>query len=308
MASFYGKRKRGATGSRKISAKRGRVFAKYGAARRRSYASKYLRRPTRLRGSRMQYALNRAVGKVINGITENKLVPVNPINESSGIPIQLGAIAYYKGFVLGGIPGGWDTSLENLGGTTIPQGTSDGQRIGDSVYLRKTHLMIEIEAQTAYQQCIPKEFRVVIVKSRQANVPAGLTVYPQNSLFLNNSGEAFGYATSGVNGSDLMLQPINKRNWSVFMDRKFMLSNPVANQIGDAVDSPFVNWTGKYPNQRRISVNLPFYAKTHYSSGGVPADLDTHYVVYVFAKGVGKDYSADDWEVNIRGTTSYKDL
>ena len=256
----------------------------------------------------MQYALNRAVGKVINGITENKLIPVNNINESSGIPIQLGAIAYYKGFVIGGLPGGWDTNIVDLGGMDIPQGTADGQRIGDSIYLRKTHLSIEIEAQTAYQQCIPKEFRVVVVKSRQANMPAGATLYPQSTLFLNTAGEQFGYSTGGVNGSDLMLQPINKRNWSVYYDRKFMLSNPVANQIGDPVDTPFVNWSGKYPNQRRIMLNLPYYAKTHYGAQNRPVDVDPHYLVFVFAKGVGKDYSADDWEVNIRGTTSYKDL
>jgi len=249
MPSYGGKRKRGSTGARKGSTKRSRLSPKYGGARRRAYASRYTsKRPTRMRGSRMQYTINRAVARVMNGITENKLMPVTAVNESPGVPIQLGALAYYKGLVIGGIPPGWDSSLVNLDGVTIPQGTQDGERIGDSIFLRKTHLSIEIEAQTAFQQTAPKEFRVLVVKSRQAVMPAGATMFPQASLFLNSSGERFGYSTAGVNGSDLMLQPINKRNWSVYCDKTFHLSNPVANQVGDPTAAPFINWTAKYPS------------------------------------------------------------
>jgi len=261
-----------------------------------------------MRENRKQYGVNRAMARMMTGFVENKLMPVNNVNESSGIPIQLGALAYYKGFVVGGVPSGWDSSLVNLAGTTIPNGTGDGERVGDYVYLQKTHLSIEIEAQTAYQSTVPKEYRVIVVKSRQSVMPAGQTMHPQTSLFLNTAGETFGYSTGGINGTDLMLQPINKRNWSVYCDKSFHLSNPVANQVGNPTDTPFINWTGQYPSAKRMVFDLPYYAKTHYSSANVPGDLDTHYLVYVFARSIGKDYTADDWEVNVRGTTTYKDL
>ena len=147
MAGFYyGKRKRDASGASKMFKKRrsmpgsGRRLGGYAA--RYSVSRFAKKRPARLRGSRVQYALNRAVGRVLNGIAENKLVSVTPQNEVAAIPIQALAQAHYQSFVVGGRPTTWDSNMNNLAGTTLAQGTADGNRIGDSVYMRKTHLTL----------------------------------------------------------------------------------------------------------------------------------------------------------------------
>jgi len=306
----YGKRKYGRTSYGRMSKKRRTVPRRTGLSR---FAGKFTARkssyPTRLRGSRIQYSLNRAVGRIMNGLAENKCLSTTAVNEKVAIPIQTLAKAYYNGFVLGGLPTGWDTSLTDLAGTTIPAGSGQNQRNGDSVYLRKTRLTFEIDAQpvAADQSPVPKEYRMIVVKTNRKATPAGITPQPQQSLFLTTDGQEFGYQTSGFTGADAMIQPINKKYWSVYKDTRFRLTNPALyNEVGSSASW---NWTNqKYGSTKRVSMDLPHYGKASFGASNKPENLDCHYAVFIFARAIGQDYAADDWEVNVRGTTSYKDM
>lgn len=306
----YGKRKySGARGGSMPKKRRGVSrrpgLSKYG----RKFSYRKSSRPSRLRGSRIQYSLNRAVGRVLNGLAENKVIAVTERNEYAPSAIQALAKAHYAGFVVGGVPTGWDSNLSNIGGTTIPPGNGQNQRNGDSVYLRKTRLTFEIDAQpvSADANPVPKEYRMIIVKQNRKMIPAGFNPNPQTSLFLNNSGQEFGYQTSGFTGADAMLQPINRKYWSVYKDTRFRLTNPALfNETGGASSW---NWTNtRYGSTKRISCDLPYYSKCSFSSADIPENLDCHYGIFIFARSIGQDYAADDWEVNLRGTTSYKDM
>lgn len=312
MVGTYGKRKRGASGTSRVFTKRGRMsgyarrgLTKYG----RKYAFRKSSLPSRLRGSRIQYSLNRAVGQVLNGLAENKVVAVTQRDEYAPSPIQVLAKAHYAGFVIGGIPLGWDSNLSNIGGTTIPPGNGQNQRNGDSVYMRKTRLTFEIDAQPvgSDQQPVPKEYRMIIVKQNRKMIPTGVNPHPQTSLFLNTSGQEFGYQTSGFTGADAMLQPINRKYWTVFKDMRFRLTNPALyNEAGSAASW---NWTNQnYGSTKRVTCDLPYYSKCSFNSSDIPENLDCHYAVFIFARSIGQDFAADDWEVNVRGTTSYKDM
>lgn len=272
------------------------------ASKRKSYVKK--KYPARLAGSKINYVVNKAVAKAMNGVSENKIVGLTSYNETAPVANQALSLAYNKTFTVGSIPSVWSgiTGLSPLGGMTFPPGNGPSQMNGRYIYLQKTHFSIEIDMSIDLDYAVPTEFRVVCFKTRRSNSPAGITHSYANTLFLNTDGTDFGHATSGITGSDLMLQPLNRKDWDIKSDKRFMLSSPApANGIGTTVST-----SSKYPVFKRLVYNLPYYAKTEIT-GNVPADLDTNYVVAIYARSLAKDAFASKWEVTTRGSTTFKD-
>lgn len=281
-------------------------YAKTSASARRSRKSY----PARLKGSRINYQVAKAVSRAMDKVSENKIIPCDTVNEVSPARIQALALATTKSFTLGNIPAVWSgvTGLQTLSGMSFPLGVGHAQREGKYIYLQKTRVTMEIDMSTIPDFSIPVEFRVICCKARRGNNPSGITNNFANTLFLGTDGNEFGHATSGINGTDLMVQPINKKDWSVRTDKKFMLTNPLLNQDlqGSGVTTTYA---GKYPVFKRMVFNLPYYAKTEIDTNASnrPADLDYNYLIIVYAKGLGKDYVADKFEINVRGSTTFKD-
>ena len=258
----------------------------------------------RFASSRFKYRKGRKFSRMARPTTETKLMPINKQDEVSAIPIQLGAQAHYRGFVMQSVPTNWDNNLIPLGGIVTQQGSSGVNRIGNYVYFKKTHVTMEVQCEFTTAARPPVEFRVVVCKAKMSAVPAGQTDLPQSTLFLNQSGEPLGYQTPNVNGSDLMLQPLNKREWVIKSDKKFTLSHPMRTDS----DGGQVGYSGYYPMKKTFVLNLGYYKKTRINSASnTPEDLDCRWLVYVFAASVGRDFPADSWEVNMRGTTSFTD-
>lgn len=285
-----------------------RYASKTSASARRS--RKRVSYPARLKGSRINYQVAKAVSRAMDKVSENKIIPCDTVNEVSPARIQALALATTKSFTLGNIPAVWSgvTGLQTLSGMNFPLGVGHAQREGKYIYLQKTRVTMEIDMNTIPDFSIPVEFRVICCKARRGNNPSGITNNFANTLFLGTDGNEFGHATSGINGTDLMVQPINKKDWSVRTDKKFMLTNPLLNQDlqGSGVTTTYA---GKYPVFKRMVFNLPFYAKTEIDTNMAnrPADLDYNYLIIVYAKGLGKDYVADKYEINVRGSTTFKD-
>lgn len=258
------------------------------------------RKPARFDVSRSVYRKNKRVSSMMSRMSETKLIPTIPFNETAPKTIQTGAIAYYAPFIMCNVPAGWDTNFNNLAGIQTAQGLGgSGNRVGDYIYLKKTHVnfQIDINETNAYQP--PVEFRMIVAKAKMAVLPAGFTYTPSTTLFLNQVGFPVGHTTSGINGMDLMLQPLNKRDFVIHTDKKFTLSSPSTGGAG-------MNYY--YPSRKNCIVNLPYYSKTRIStSTNLPEDLDTHYFVIFYASAIGKDRPASNWEVSVRGTTSYTD-
>lgn len=252
--------------------------------------------------SKKRYYKNRGIGSMLNRFAENNLLQLAPQNEALPKAIQVGAWAQYWGGALGSLPAAWDSGLTDLQGLSITQGDGAGQRHGNYVYLQKSTVSLTIDSRhTTDTVQPPTEFRVVVCKQRRGTMPAGLNFNPATSLFLDNLGSKIGYQTSGVNGSDLMLQPLNKRDWMVHTDKRFLLSNWVTNGTS--------GYTGYYPTFKRMRFSLPYYKRTHYdNASSLPDDIDYHWLIIVFARSLNKDTYANDWEVNLRGSTSFKDV
>lgn len=255
----------------------------------------------RFNASRKRFTYTKRYAKKANPISETKLLTLKRYDELAPAPIQTLALAHMINFTLGGVPSSW-TGFTDLQGMQPSAGTGSNQRIGSYIYLKKSHLNLEIDMkESGTKSSMPTEFRVIVYKARRLAYPAGQTRDPGTSLFLNEEGGDFGHATSGVNGTDLMVQPINRRLYTVKSDKKFMMSNPQNIAAGSA------SYSGHYPCMKRMSIDLPFYVKAHFEDSTKPTDVDYHWVVAIYARSLDKDVAADAFEVNTRGNTQYTD-
>lgn len=257
------------------------------------------KKPARFAFSRARYNKNRQLSNMMSKMSETKLIQCTAYEEVAPKAIQTGAIAYYTSFIMTNKPPGWDANFNLLGGISTSQGLTGNSRVGDYIYLKKTHLVFQIDMNESSSYTAPIEFRMIVAKARTGVLPVGYTYTPSTTLFLNNQGYPIGHATSGVTGTDLMLQPINKRDWVVYRDQKFTLSTP---------DTAGGGMNYFYKSRKNVFLNLPYYAKTRInSSTSLPEDLDTHYIIMFYASSIGKDRVASDFEVSVRGTTSFTD-
>lgn len=255
--------------------------------------------PARFNFSKKRYNSNKALSKKASQMSETKLIACTQFEEKAPKAIQTGAIAYYSSYIMTNVPPGWDGNFNNLGGIATAQGTGGNNRVGDYIYLKKSHVNFQIDINETSGFTAPIEFRMIVAKARTGVLPVGYTYTPSTTLFLNTVGFPIGHATSGVTGTDLMLQPVNKRDWTVFKDMKFTLSSP---------DTAGGGMNYFYPSRKNVLLNLPYYGKCRVNtSTGLPEDLDTHYIIMIYGSSVGKDRSAADWEVSTRGTTSFTD-
>lgn len=251
--------------------------------------------------SKRRYYKNRSIASLLSKFSETKYKAVKSVDEQTPVAIQTGALAHMVNFCLGGVPTAWGTDYTDIEGISIVQGTAESNRIGDYTYLKKTRISLEIDMKEPDSgNALPCEFRVIVFKSRRQAMPSGSVRAPQQSLFIDEICNDFGHTTAGKNGTDLMLQPVNKRHFVVLKDTKFMLSNPLNPTITAA-------YTGFYPCMKRMYIDLPHYTKCHYEDDNKPTNYDYHYGISIYARSLDKDTRADNFEVNLRGTTTYVD-
>jgi len=231
---------------------------------------------------------------------ETKYLPLSAQNEATPGAIQTGAKAYWKGFVIGAKPGSWGAGSTDLGGILCQKGVDANQRIGNYIYLNHTLINFNIDTKLNSDVAPPIEFRVIVFRQRREAMPAGINPDPNLTLFKNEAGVDVGHSTGGINGTDLMLQPLNREKWIIVRDQKFTLQKP------DHGDHSFGN--GGYKNMKNFRFNLGYKKKAHYESANVPTNVAYHYGLYVYARSLDKDHNASNWEVNLRGTTCYNDL
>jgi len=230
----------------------------------------------------------------------------NPMNEYDELtPVhQMGTTTtYYQGFTLGDTtPTGW-TGFNALGGCALAQGTGAQQRVGSYAYLKKGTLTMSIDMKpnTTSNSGEPCEFRVIMFKARPSARQFGQTYTPDNTLFLNTSGNEIGTATSGVKGADMMLQPLNARRWNILRQQKFILSNANATSVLGPSQS-------YYPSRKILRFNMPFWKKVKFNSSNEPQDVDIHYAVLVICTPIAKFSPGNRWEMNTRGTCTFNDI
>jgi len=264
--------------------------------------------PARLQPSLTRYITNKAIYAVQKKYSESKLIPLTRVNEEAPTKCQTsGAFSYgyWNGFVLGdSIPTGWATGWTTLSGLATIPGDLSNNRQGNYMYLNKTHFTMDIEMLGTPQGEFPiQEFRVVIFKER-STMPTGINQNPQQYLFLDELGRDSGHTTQvpGKTPRDLMVQPLNKRYFTILKDMSFKLKDGGWNA------------DGRWPSHKRIICDLPHHIKAKYQ---VPADVETateptnynyRYGIMVYSRVIGAPtQNANRHRVSIRGATSATD-
>lgn len=276
--------------------------------------------PSRVRVSKSRYTLNRAIAKQINNMTENKfqgytgdcLVPVAKPAGAQPISYHL----FNTGAPIASIPNFIPMNLYQF-----PQGDGNTERNGNYLYIKKTHLKMEIQMlPTSNPAATPQEalnstteFRLMIVKANRKFNKLGSSPAPSNSLFLNTQNDQFGLndlaSTTFIN----MQQPINKRKWLVYKDMRFTLSPPSREAIDVAPEQwAFNAANNKYPVKKFISLDLPIFKKCHFESDSdVPDNIDTQWMIVIQATRTNYCSASigapRDYRLNMAATTSASD-
>lgn len=285
------------------------------------------RRQARFNVSSSQYNLNKRISQQMSRMSETKLIACNPINRlaangqaqsliTTGSP-AIATVCAWRG-ILASVPNNWDAGLNDLAGIFTTRGDADNQHVGSYIYLKKTHISMQIDMTFGDNAKPPVQFRVVVAKARQSVTPAGTTEYPQNTLFISPQGPASGWESLGLQAMDsftIMNQPLNRRDWTILRDQRFTLAHPfrqnftvVNGSKSDYVVPTSIGYSGKYPCRKNLVFNLPHYAKTRVNSDGHPLNYDSRYMIYIFATSIGSAaHAPDGWTVAARGTTSFTD-
>lgn len=278
----------------------------------------YKSRPSRLRVSTSRAVVTKMIAKSINNLAENKfqgytadcLIP-------QAKPAGAQPISYHllnTGGTLTGLPLFTPMNLYQF-----PQGDGNTERNGNYLYIKKTHLKLEVQmlptTVKAPLQTLNSvtEFRLMIVKANRKYNKLGSSPLPDNSLFLNTQNDQFGINDTGSTTFVNMRQPINKRKWLVYMDKRFTLSPPSKAAEDSAPEAWAFNVANpQYPVKKFITLDLPIYKKCHYETGSdVPDNVDTQFLMIL--QGVRSNYCQDviaaprDYRLNILGTTSAGD-
>ena len=199
----------------------------------------------------------------------------------------------------------------------FPQGDQNDQRTGDYMYLRQSYLKLEIQMlpvdtdSTAPTLNATTDFRFMVVKANRKNNPYGKFPDPGGKLFLNTQNDAFGYDDTSASVFQSMNQPINKRDFLVYCDKKFTLSPP-SSVLFDGQEMVSVQ-NSRYPIKKRFNIKLPCWKKTHFDNDtNVPTNIDSQW--FIICQAVPSAYCDAhetapnlNWVMSAYGTTSARD-
>lgn len=257
-------------------------------------------KPARFRYSKRTFRKNVAVSNMLNKFSERKISPMLKVDEGLPGPIQLGSQCYYWGACTGvNPPPGWSALPQPLEGFDFPSGTAGNERIGRFMYLDHSTGTIQVEYNAQNDNQNPVKFRCIVFKARRGTDPVGLTYNPAADLFLRPDGGTFGHGSSGIRFTDIELQPLNKKDFIIYKDVKFILSPTI--RAGTA-ETAAIN---RYPNTKTIKLYLPHKIKCEFRDEGnfEPHNYDYRFGILIYAGEVGRDGLASGWEVNFRGST-----
>lgn len=270
-----------------------------------------------------QSLVNRTVAKVMGKISETKVNEITRVVH--GLPQSINSSVtftnptYVSGFVTGQKPVDWSSGLLsgasqylNLDSFTFAQGTGANQRIGDYMYAKRTTLQLNIMMLNntdinriggAYR------FRMVMFRPktrvRTPNNPAD----PTTDLFISSTGEEFGHGSStSVEFNDLWQAILNKKDYTILKDNKFMLNCPASQMSNDPGQVKRMVPLGGAVSKDYL-LRIPYNKKIKFDNAtNKPEDLNQATGLLIFAQAVGDHkQNSEQFEVNLQGLTSFLD-
>ena len=253
------------------------------------------------------------VRKVLRETAETKYKAFSALDEKPPLAIQGLANASWAGVMLGTAPTNWPSLASGLyrcNGFTIPEGNGNAQRVGKKIFLQRSTFTTNIDMNQTTLGGGPFEFRVILAKPRKSGAAAGTSYLPQTSLFTKPDNTPFGHSTQSIKEFDLMCQPTCKKHFYIRKDMRFKLSHPLA-QANPSGTSQANGYSGFYPTSKTFRLSIPFNKQVAFAEPSLdtPSDTNLGWCLFIYCKGQGADAAtANRWEINVRGTTSYLDM
>lgn len=245
-------------------------------------------RPSRLTGSTRKYRQKRMVANMISSIAESKFQGarqdcLETVAKPAGTVRPMSYIFVNTGADMSAAHAEYTTPLNLF---QFVKGDANDERIGNYMYLKKSHLKFNI-------QCLPIDTtsasgldislntpidcRLMVVKANRKLNKLNKSPDPGGSLFIDTQNGEFGYDETSGSINLLMSQPINKRKWLVYKDYKFTLAPPTMSLTSENHNL----WAPtRHPSKFQRSLDLPLYKKTHFEdASNTPDDQDTQWLV-----------------------------
>jgi len=283
--------------------------------------------PSRLRGkSKKSYTLSKAISKEMNRVAESRFVGVHkeciePVKKFAGSQ-KLTYICLNSGEQLPDalnpiVLPGTDRLFSPMSMFTFPQSSPvlPGERVGRYLYLKHATLKFNVQMipQVSEELSIlnsPTLFRFICIKARSNNTRYGTEAPTTQTIFLQPNNQSFGLDDTTRFEQEYNQQPINKRHWMTYCDKKFILSPPADVYTNDTDDITNVAYS-KYPTQKTISLKLPCEKKVLYGANTHPVNFDSQWLIFVQACPLSycnaKAVAPKNWVMNYVGTTSAND-
>jgi len=205
----------------------------------------------------------------------------------------------------------------------FPKGENNDERIGQYMYLKKSHLKISvvcnpiIAAESASDLAVnsPIDCRLMIVKANRKVSKLNFSPDPGNSLFIDTQNSGFGFDETAGSINLLMQQPINKRQWLVYADRKFTLAPATVEVVSTATRSEYYAPT-RHNHKYQMHIDLPMYKKTQFEdTTNTPDDQDTQWLIilqcvrqaHCYTPATGGNLRPENIVMEVLGTTSALD-
>jgi len=261
-----------------------------------------------------------SVAKALSQIAERKIQPIKDISmkpPDAQAVLPLSGPVYFSNYILGTQPAAWigptgAPNYEALGGYNFPQSLASNGRVGKYMFLE--HAMVNLNvSMKAISNRNPEavQFRVLCYKFKR-NQKLGSIGNPNDDLFMSSSGGKIGVNTffdntnsPGSANFNLMNAIVNRKNYQVFSDEKFILQPSLTIPQGGGYVTPS---TG-YPVMRDMSFKLNHNEKTEFGAASQPVDLQYQYCFTILSVPVGSldKIGVDDWSTSLRGTVSALD-
>jgi len=284
------------------------------------------KKPSRLYSGKQTYNQTKAItNKVMANISESKYQGVRKdcletVAKPAGTLRPMSYIFLNSGSSLATSPSTSEFATP-LNLFNFPKGTDGDKRVGEYMYVKHSHLKMEVTAIPSVQSAdtldaalnSPIRCRLMIVKANRKNNKFGTSPVPKDSLFIDTQNGQFGYAETTGSINLLMKQPINKRKWIVYKDTSFTLT-PVLVDAVSGSRSDYIT-PGRGRASYRCNFRLPVYKKTHFDdSTDNPDDVDTQWFIilqcvreaHCFQSGVSA-IRPSSIRMEVLGTTSALD-
>lgn len=284
----------------------------------RKASSRISSRPARFGFSKRANRINTMVAQSIRGMAESKVLAWRQVDYAQPVQTVTGVGISAVKFVGGQSPVGGFAAYTPVGGFQTAQGDTKADRSGQFIWLKNSvvNLTVQMDNEVPLgERSGPVTFRVIVFKLKRALSPAGVTVSPDNNLFLTNAGNNIGDATASpnnMNPMDMMLQPINTNSFQVICDRKFNLCH-TQESASNASNNNFTVQANQ-KSYKTMKFNLRANTKARYAAGiSEPVDYDyrTGFAIYASYPNDLPLTQGDlpiRWSASIRGTTVFNDV